>query len=74
MSYGCRILRPNYGQLNPFEIKLDAYSFERGNPDLKPSYINNVSLSYAFGQSLMVRLSFDNRRDVITQLSVKEEG
>jgi outer membrane receptor protein involved in Fe transport len=73
-SYGRRIMRPNYGQLNPFETKIDAYSFERGNPDLKPSYINNISLSYTFGQSLMLRLSFDNRKDVITQLPVQEDG
>jgi outer membrane receptor protein involved in Fe transport len=74
LSYGRRIMRPLYGQLNPFETRIDAYSFERGNPDLKPSYINNISLNYSYGQSLIVRLSYDNRRDVITQVPVQEEG
>lgn len=74
LSYGSRIMRPNYGMLNPFETKIDAYSFERGNPDLKPLYIHNVSFSYSFSQSLMVRLSYDNMRNRFTQTPIHEDG
>jgi outer membrane receptor protein involved in Fe transport len=73
-SYGRRVMRPNYGQLNPFETKIDAYSFDRGNPDLKPSYIDNVSLSYSLGQSLMMKIDYNDMHDLITQTPVREEG
>ncbi|MDR2882447.1 MAG: TonB-dependent receptor family protein [Alistipes sp.] len=74
VSYGRRIMRPNYGQLNPFEVKLDAYSFEAGNPDLKPSYIDNVSFSYTLGQSIMLRLSYDHTKDMISIMPVQQQG
>jgi len=73
-SYGRRVMRPNYGQLNPFENKIDAYSFERGNPDLRPSYIDNASFTYSYGQSLMVKVDYNDMHDLITQTPVREEG
>jgi len=46
-SYSRRINRPNPGNLNPFPSYNDPLNLVRGNPNLKPEYINSYELSYA---------------------------
>ena len=48
LNYGRRIDRPNYGDLNPFLSPLDKFTYYVGNPFLKPSYTNNLELSYTY--------------------------
>ena len=43
ISYSRRIDRPAYQDLNPFEFKLDEYTFQKGNTALRPQYTNSVS-------------------------------
>ncbi len=43
-SYTRRIRRPRGWQLEPFEVWRDAFSIRRGNPDLKPQYIDSYEL------------------------------
>lgn len=49
-SYTRRINRPRGWNLEPFDTFLDAYNVRRGNPALKPEYID----SYEFGYQTMV--------------------
>jgi hypothetical protein len=70
LSYSRRISRPSYGQLNPFEIKTDAYSYLAGNPYLTPAYTHNFQLSYSYKQYLMVRLSYNHVSDMIVNAPV----
>jgi len=55
-SYGVRIRRPNYQQLNPFVAYQDKYSYTSGNPLLDPmlNHVFNIEYSYKgiFGMSL----------------------
>jgi len=46
LSYSRKIIRPGYGQLNPFRTYLDPFTYESGNPDLNPAYSNSVILAY----------------------------
>jgi hypothetical protein len=48
INYGRRIRRPNYESLNPFIEFLDRYTFEQGNPNLKPQFSHNVELSHTY--------------------------
>lgn len=48
LDYGRRIDRPYYQDLNPFQSPLDKFTYYVGNPFLKPSYTNNIQLSYAY--------------------------
>lgn len=48
MSYGKRINRPFYEDLNPFVSPLDKFTFYAGNPYLNPSFAHNTELSYRF--------------------------
>ena len=37
ISYSRRIDRPAYQDLNPFEFKLDEYTYMKGNTELTPA-------------------------------------
>jgi len=52
LSYSRRISRPGYLGLNPYYQYLDAYSIEKGNPDLKPQFYNSFELNYIYKNSL----------------------
>jgi len=53
-SYTRRIQRSRQWYLEPFLTWSDAYNVRRGNPDLKPEYIDSYELGYQrqFGRSL----------------------
>lgn len=46
LSYGKRIERPEYRELNPFVNLSDPYNLTTGNPLLKPEIGNNFELGY----------------------------
>jgi len=48
VSYGRRIDRPYYQDLNPFVTILDKYSTWEGNPFLKPQFIDVYQLTYGY--------------------------
>ena len=68
LSYSRRIDRPAYQDLNPFEFKLDEYTYQKGNTELKPQYTNSISLTNTFKYKLTSRLTYSHVKDVFTQL------
>ncbi|HET6996019.1 MAG TPA: TonB-dependent receptor, partial [Chitinophagaceae bacterium] len=68
LSYSRRIDRPAYQDLNPFEFKLDEYTYMKGNTQLKPQYSHVVSLSNTYKYKLTTKLSYSHVSDVFTQL------
>ena len=42
ITYSRRIDRPAYQDLNPFEFKLNEYTFMKGNTLLRPQYTNSI--------------------------------
>lgn len=57
-SYGKRIERPVYQDLNPFVYMLDELSFWQGNPFLNPELTQRLTLLYSFKSSTVVSLNF----------------
>jgi hypothetical protein len=68
LSYSRRIDRPAYQDLNPFEFKLDEYTYQKGNTLLQPQYTNSVALTYVYKTTLVTTLNYSHVRDVFTQL------
>lgn len=68
ISYGRRIERPNYEDMNPFQYFLDLYTYRQGNPYLKPQISNNIELSYNYKGELNVTANFSNTLDVINDV------
>jgi outer membrane receptor protein involved in Fe transport len=52
LSYSKRISRPGYLRLNPYFQYLDAYSIEKGNPNLKPQFYHSFELNYIYKNAL----------------------
>ena len=69
LSYGRRIDRPAYQDLNPFEFKIDDYTFYRGNTRLMPQYTNSIGLSWLYAQKLSASLNFSHTSDLFTVLA-----
>lgn len=68
ISYSRRIDRPAYQDLNPFEFKLDEYTFQKGNTQLIPQYTNSIALTHSYKYKLTTTLNYSHVKDVFTQL------
>ena len=67
-TYGRRIDRPQYDNLNPFVFRLDPYTYQKGNPYLRPQYTNNFGIGYTYNKSINITLGYSHTADVITDL------
>lgn len=68
LNFSRRINRPSYQDLNPFEMKLDELTFEKGNPFLNPEYATNVKLTHTFKYRFNTSLSYSRTTDQITRI------
>ncbi|MCX6317562.1 MAG: TonB-dependent receptor [Bacteroidetes bacterium] len=68
-SYGRRINRPTYQDLNPFEYIYDNYSRERGNPYLLPEFSHNVELSYSYRGALNAGIGYSHTTNSFQSIS-----
>lgn len=67
MNYGRRIRRPNYQSLNPFIEYLDRYTYQQGNPNLKPQFSHNIELTHSLKGFLNTTLNYSKTTDIIQQ-------
>lgn len=68
MNYGRRIERPDYEDLNPFIMFLDRYTYEQGNPNLRPQFAHNVELTHNFKGFLNTTLNYTKTTDIINEV------
>jgi outer membrane receptor protein involved in Fe transport len=68
LSYGRRIERPNYQDMNPFQYFLDQYTFRQGNPDLTPQFTHNIELSHNFRKALNTTISYTATTDILNDI------
>lgn len=69
LSYSRRIDRPAYQDLNPFEMKLDEYTYMKGNINLKPQYTHSVSISHTYKFKLNTSVSYSHVNDMFAMLT-----
>ncbi|MBC8155942.1 MAG: outer membrane beta-barrel protein [Bacteroidetes bacterium] len=65
LSYSRRIDRPSYENLNPFVFYLDPFTYQQGNPFLKPQYTNSIELTHVYKGSISTTLGFSRTTDFI---------
>lgn len=68
LSYSRRIDRPAYQDLNPFEFKLDEYTYMKGNVNLRPQYTNSFAIAHVRNMKLNLSLNYSHVRDMFTQI------
>lgn len=74
LTYGKRVERPFYKDLNPFSSPLDQFTYYEGNPFLKPTFGHNVALSYNYTELLSTTFSYSHTKDGINETIQIEDG
>jgi hypothetical protein len=73
VNYGRRINRPDYGDLNPFIHFLDRYTFQQGNPNLRPQFSHNIELTHTYGGFLTTTLNYSATNNIIQDVLEQNE-
>ncbi|MBD0296794.1 MAG: TonB-dependent receptor, partial [Flavisolibacter sp.] len=68
INYGRRIRRPNYESLNPFIMFIDRYTYQQGNPNLKPQFSHNIELSHNYKGYITTTFNYSRTTDIIQQV------
>jgi outer membrane receptor protein involved in Fe transport len=68
--FGRRIDRPQFQNLNPFLVTINKYTFEGGNPFIKPQYTWNVEMIHTYKQILSTAVSYSYLNDYFSQIFI----
>lgn len=69
-QYARTISRPSFWALSPNETKISEYMIQRGNPELKPSYANSVSLTAVLKYKYTISLGVQIMQNAIQQTTL----
>jgi len=70
LRFGRRIDRPQFQNLNPFLVTINKYTFEGGNPFIKPQYTWNVEMIHTYKQILSTAVSYSYLKDYFSQIFI----
>ncbi|SCB73195.1 Outer membrane receptor proteins, mostly Fe transport [Chitinophaga costaii] len=73
LSYGRRIGRPYYQDLNPFVLLSDKYTYSSGNPFLRPQFVNNFKLAFNHGSTYSFAVIYTHLKDYQSEV-VQQNG
>lgn len=73
LSYRQDIKRPDYSSLTNSTIYINRYTYQTGNPYLKPTYTKNLTLSVAY-RALNLIVHYARTKDVVTMLTEPYPG
>lgn len=74
VSFGRRVQRPDYEDLNPFRFYLDQYTYELGNVFLQPHFAYNTELNYSMlGGALNHTLGYSFINKAMTDILEQNE-
>jgi len=73
ISYGRRIDRPNYQDMNPFTYPLDRYTLYGGNPFLRPTISNNFELSHTYKNKITTTFIVNYIEDLVSE-TIEQSG
>lgn len=68
LSYGRRVERPNYQDMNPFQYFLDQYTFRQGNPNLNPQFTHNIEISHNYHKALNTTLNYTYTSNILNDI------
>jgi outer membrane receptor protein involved in Fe transport len=74
LNYSRRVNRPTFFELIPYTNYTDSLNLQRGNPDLKPEFANNVEFNYqrnlSYSDILLVSLFMHQTDNLITSYQI----
>ena len=69
-QYARTISRPSFWALSPDETKISEYMIQRGNPNLKPSYDNSISITAVLKYKFTITLGVQIKQNAIQQTTL----
>ena len=69
-QYSRTISRPSFWALSPNETKISEYMIQRGNPNLKPSYNNSVSVTAVLKYKYTISVGIQIAQNAIQQTTL----
>ena len=73
-NWGRRVTRPDYTALNPFQMLLNPYTYQMGNPLLRPQFSYNSELGYVYKNGLLTaKLGYSKVTDIISDVLTQDE-
>ena len=74
IAYSYRIDRPHYGDLNPFIYYLDPYTFELGNPRLRPSLTHSTKFSLMYEHQPFFNVEYKHTNDAMVEVTEQDDA
>lgn len=71
-QYSRSIARPNFWNLTPNRMQISDYTFQSGNPLLKPQYTDNITITAVVAYKYSLTLGMNIRHDVIQRMMVQD--
>lgn len=68
-SYNRKLSRPYYTNLNPFKEWIDEYTYRTGNPYLRPTYSDALSVGATLFDKYILTLQYTNFTDVVNRIT-----
>lgn len=72
-SYSYRIGRPNYQDLNPFVFVVDPYTYEKGNPFLKPQFTHSIGLNHSYKGKFITSIGYNYTDDCFAEVIQQDD-
>ncbi len=72
-QYSRTISRPSFWALSPNETKISEYMIQRGNPELKPSFDNSLSVTGVLKYKYSITLGMSIKQDAIQQTTLVDK-
>ncbi|WP_420153088.1 outer membrane beta-barrel protein [Siphonobacter sp.] len=73
-SYSYRIDRPDYEDLNPFLYFLDLYTYQQGNPYLRPQFSHVAEVTHTFMGAVTTTLNYGRSNGIITEVLRQDDA
>lgn len=73
LSYSYRISRPSYNSLNAFVYYYDPYTFEQGNPNLKPEFTNSFQFNLTYSNQPFFSIGYKNTNDALFEIISQDD-
>lgn len=74
LIYRKTISRPGYQSLNPSVNYLDQFTYEAGNPALKPQFTDNIEFNVSFNEFPVVAIGRNYTRDIFAAVVYEDEN
>jgi outer membrane receptor protein involved in Fe transport len=71
-TYSYRVDRPSYGYLNPARHYATPYNYLQGNPDLQPSFTQNIELGYTFKKDYIITAFYTAIHDRYSNVTIQD--